>query len=126
MKKGKHKPAGFFYTAGVLAVFTFFAACKTPLGGLWEYQFSNKTSYSIRISLDKGYKLSKESGSSSSAWGDSEPFIYTDFILYSGSSGTVYVESDSVGFGWTAGSTYNRYIYPEKDGSRVTFKERSK
>jgi hypothetical protein len=117
MKEGKHTPGGIFYIAGFLAALVFFSACKTPFGGYWEYEFDNETSHSITISLNEAYKTSKEGSE-----------IDTPLNLYSNASETVYVKSDSLGFRWTAGnySSANRNIYPEKSGSKVTFKERKK
>jgi hypothetical protein len=115
MKEGKHKPAGLFYIAGLLAVLVFFSACDLPPGGYWEYDFSNQTSYYIELSLNKPYRTSTEGSETS-----------TSFYLYPKTTQTVYVESDSLGFQWTSGtySEENRKIYPEKSGSKVTFKER--
>jgi hypothetical protein len=109
MKEGKHKPGGLFYITGLFAALVFFSACETPFGGYWEDAFNNETSYTITVTLDKAYKTST---------GDSE--INTSLYLYSNSSETVYVKSDSVDFSWTArNAEKNRDIYPEKDGSKV-------
>jgi hypothetical protein len=122
MKKGKRTPGGVLCIAGVLAALVFFTACDTPLGGYWEYEFNNETSYTITVTLDESYKTST----------DDDTEVNTAFNLYtkssySKSSRTVYVKSGSVGFEWTANnSNNNRNIYPEKNGSKVTFKERIK
>jgi hypothetical protein len=117
MREGKHKPDGILYITGLLALLVIFSACDTPFDGYWEYEFSNETSYSITIFLDKAYKTSKEGSE-----------IDTSLYLYSNGNEIVYVKSDSLGFRWETGyySSENRNIYPEKNGSKVTFKERKK
>jgi hypothetical protein len=116
MKKSKHNPGGILCMAGVLALVVVFTACDTPFGGYWEYEFSNQTQYSITVSLDKSYKTSTEQ----------EAETDTDLRVSSKSSQTVYVKSGTLGFEWTSSySNNNRNVFPEKDGSKVTFKERA-
>jgi hypothetical protein len=114
MKKGKHTPGRVLYITGLLVPLVFFTACKTPFGGYWEYEFSNETSYYITVSLNESYKTSTKESSERN----------TSLYLYYDSSETVYVKSGSLGFEWDSGA--NRNIYPEKNGSKVTFKERKK
>jgi hypothetical protein len=114
MKKRKHTPEGALYVAAMLAALVLFAACDTPPGGYWEYEFENAANSSITVSLNKAYKLSSEQDA---------PEWDTDLVIYSKASKTVYIDSDSVEFQWLASSN-NLKIYPETDGSKVTFKER--
>jgi hypothetical protein len=116
MKEKIGKPAGMFFIMGIPVLCLVFSACDTPLGGYWEYEFSNQTQYSITVSLNKKYKLAKEGAETDSG-----------LDLYYKSSVTVYIDSDSVNFEWTAGySEYNRHIYAETGGSKVTFREKAK
>jgi hypothetical protein len=121
MKQKKFQMARWFFTGLSITAFVL-SACKMPLGGYWEYTFENQTSYSITVSLNRAYKLVKEE-----TWADKKPWLDDDLDIYSRSSKTVYIEEDSVDFEWTASSqSYNRYIYPVKAGSKVTFREREK
>ncbi|MDR2258610.1 MAG: hypothetical protein LBE14_05620 [Treponema sp.] len=105
-----------------ISIFFVFSACDASWEETWgpdyEYKFDNQTQYSITVTLNKNYKLSKEGGEES-----------RELNLSSKSSRTVYIKSDSVDFKWAASyynSSYSRYIYPVTDGSKVTFKERAK
>jgi hypothetical protein len=106
--------------AGVLAALVFFTACDMPSGGYWEYAFRNETSCTITVTLDRSYKTSTKEGTETDS----------GLLLYSKSSRTVYVKNGSVGFEWTADypTDYQKYfyMYPETDGSKVTFKEQLK
>jgi hypothetical protein len=101
-----------FFTLSIL-----FISCEIPPGD-WEYEFINKSSYSIIITLHKEFTLTKDEDS---------PNYYSETSLNPNSSITVYVKADSVNFTWTASSVSdNRYIYVDADGSKVTFNERAK
>jgi hypothetical protein len=113
MKEKKGIPGGMFLIAGLLF---FFNACNTPLGEYWEYTFDNQTQYSIDVSLNKGYRLSKEG-------------VDQDGILQVAgkSNKKIFIKAGSVDFWWVSSSqNNNRYIYPITSGSTVTFKERAK
>jgi hypothetical protein len=102
------------YIFGSLLFLSLFFSCDTPFGGKWEYEFTNTTQHTINVTLDEEYFFSSDSTASSSS-----------FYLYSNSSQTVYVESDSVDFQWTASNQNdNSKIFSTVDGSTVTFKER--
>jgi hypothetical protein len=114
MKTKNGKSAGMFVFAGI--IFLFFSACM-PFGGAWEYVFDNQTQYGIEVFLSGNYESFYEFFRKDEK----------DQVLYISpkSSKTVSIDTGSVDFEWTAySSDNNRYIYPVKNGSKVTFKER--
>ncbi|MDR2479689.1 MAG: hypothetical protein LBD48_10315 [Treponema sp.] len=100
--------------SGIILLAVALFSCDMPVGG-YEYAFDNQTLYPIKITiLDRGFKNSKD--------GDEQR---GSFLVFSQSKHTIYVESTSVEFEWTADELrYNREIFADKSGSKITFRKR--
>jgi hypothetical protein len=95
-------------------ILSLLVSCDTPWGGKWEYEFINKTQFSISITLNEVYYANESSDASSQG---------SSFTLYSNSNQTIYVQSGSLDFQWHSNSA-GIYIYTSVSGSKVTFEER--
>jgi hypothetical protein len=118
----KNKSKLFFI--GIVSLIIPFYACDEYSGKdknfYWEYEFVNQTQYSIKLTVNKSYKLSKESDS------ELNDAIYLYSNSYSDSNKVIYIKSDVAGFQWAVSYNpgNNKYIYAVASGSKVTFKER--
>jgi hypothetical protein len=98
-----------------------FSACVGEVhrsnGVYWlKYYFINESPYLIFVTLDQDYNYRS---------GEIRMSKASPISLDSGSSVIVEVQDDFVNFSWTASDkSNNRYIYTDKNGSKVTFKER--
>jgi hypothetical protein len=87
---------------------------EREIGGYYNYEFDNQTGYTISVTMNQPYKISKNSTERNNA-----------LSINARSKTMVYVLQDSLDFQWTTSSgSNNSKIYSETIGAKVTFKER--